>query len=318
MAQTAVDLPDPLGGSKTADTGAAFKSADDLLAQLAGDEVDRLLAEADASTPGPLNVDVAVTDDPSVPIELEPVSDAEAQINDGLSSEEAEGINELFKLGNKEGEAAASEAAPAPAADEDKVEAAPLEKVEAAPLEKVKTAAAEDPTAQTQRATAEAILQKPAEQPPSAADALAKEMEEDERAHAAAVARMKQPAASPEPIAASAKPAVAEKEPVAPAPAAAAAPAPAATPAPAVNAAAEAETVLEAPSAVIDEDEVDLDAEPAEQFQTPLLVRVLEWINAPLSGLSDAAREAVGKVALVTTLNAVAVLTYVLLFRRHH
>ena len=48
MAQTAVDLPDPLGGSKT-DTGAAFKSADDLLAQLAGDEVDRLLHNAAAA-----------------------------------------------------------------------------------------------------------------------------------------------------------------------------------------------------------------------------------------------------------------------------
>ena len=54
MAQTAVDLPDPLGGKS--DGGAALKSADDLLAQLAGDEVDRLLSEADASTPGPLNV----------------------------------------------------------------------------------------------------------------------------------------------------------------------------------------------------------------------------------------------------------------------
>src|SRR5438552_11840861 len=184
MAQTAVDLPDPLGGSKT-DTGAAFKSADDLLAQLAGDEVDRLLSEADASTPGPLNVDLAVNGDPSEPIELTPISEAEAQINDGLSSEEAAGINELFKMG-KEDEGAAGEVAPAVDADE----------VEAAPVEQVKTTAADDPGAQTQRATAEAILQKPAEQPPSAADALAKEMEEDERAHAAAVARMNQPAAA--------------------------------------------------------------------------------------------------------------------------
>src|SRR5690349_20447544 len=115
MAQTAVDLPDPLGGGKTA-AGAALKSADDLLAQLAGDEVDRLLQEADASTPGPLNVDLAVNDDPSVPIELTPISEAEAQANDGLSSEEAAGLDELFKLGLKGAEEVAPEAAPAPAA----------------------------------------------------------------------------------------------------------------------------------------------------------------------------------------------------------
>src|SRR5438045_3232849 len=73
---------------------------------------------------------------------------------------------------------------------------------------------ADDPDARIQRATAEAILQKPAEQPPSAAEALANEMEEDERAHAAAVARMKQPAASPDPgVPAPAKPATTQARP---------------------------------------------------------------------------------------------------------
>src|SRR5439155_20626154 len=126
---------------------------------------------------GPLNVDVAVNDDASEPIELTPISEAEAQINDGLSSEEAAGINELFKLGSEESEEVAGAAVPAAAAAG----------VEAPPVEAPKPPTADDPTAQTQRATAEAILQKPVEQPPSAADALAKEMEEDERAHAAAV-----------------------------------------------------------------------------------------------------------------------------------
>ena len=321
MAQTAVDLPDPLGGGKT-DGGAALKSADDLLAQLAGDEVDRLLQEADASTPGPLNVDVAVNDDPSAPIELTPISEAEAQANDGLSSEEAEGLNELFKLGQKGSEETVGEAAPAAAtATATAAAAAPTggaAKADVAPVEQAKPPAAENPSAQTQRATAEAILQKPVEQPPSAAEALAKEMEEDERTHAAAVARMKQPAAAPpEPVAAPDKAATAQAKPDAAA-AVAAIEAAATTQAAVAEVASEVETVAEAPgTAVIDEDEVDLDAAPDEEFQTPLLVRLLEWMNAPLSGLSDQAREAVGKVALVTTLNAVAVLTYVLLFRRH-
>jgi hypothetical protein len=47
----------------------------------------------------------------------------------------------------------------------------------------------------------------------------------------------------------------------------------------------------------------------------PLIVRVLEWINAPLAFLPLQVREAVGKIALVTTVNAIAILTYVLLFR---
>src|SRR3954454_2232135 len=43
MAQTAVDLPDPLESKGEH----ALNNADDLLAQLAGEEVDRLLSEAD-------------------------------------------------------------------------------------------------------------------------------------------------------------------------------------------------------------------------------------------------------------------------------
>src|SRR5258706_16140992 len=44
MARTAVDLPDPL---QSQGDGGASNNADDLLAQLAGEEVDRLLSEAD-------------------------------------------------------------------------------------------------------------------------------------------------------------------------------------------------------------------------------------------------------------------------------
>ncbi|MEZ0265991.1 MAG: hypothetical protein ACAI43_14780, partial [Phycisphaerae bacterium] len=60
------------------------------------------------------------------------------------------------------------------------------------------------------------------------------------------------------------------------------------------------------------------EAEVAEaaDARVPALVRALEWMNAPLAGLSDGAREALGKIAIVTTLNAVAVLLYVLIFRK--
>lgn len=53
------------------------------------------------------------------------------------------------------------------------------------------------------------------------------------------------------------------------------------------------------------------DAEPL-----PLWLRPLAWINAPLDFLSDPVREAMGKVALLTLFNALAVLVYVM-FVRH-
>src|SRR5215213_6870575 len=55
MGQAAVDLPDPLD----APPPSSLSGTDDLLAQLAGDEIDRLLAEADVeqtSSPAPAPV----------------------------------------------------------------------------------------------------------------------------------------------------------------------------------------------------------------------------------------------------------------------
>ena len=49
-----------------------------------------------------------------------------------------------------------------------------------------------------------------------------------------------------------------------------------------------------------------------------IFVRLLAWINSPLDSLSDNARDLVGKVAILTTVNAISVLVYVLFFRRHH
>ena len=59
MGQATVDLPDPLDLppvdpiSATPISAAALASADDLLSQLAGDDIDRLLAEAESADPPP-------------------------------------------------------------------------------------------------------------------------------------------------------------------------------------------------------------------------------------------------------------------------
>jgi hypothetical protein len=49
--------------------------------------------------------------------------------------------------------------------------------------------------------------------------------------------------------------------------------------------------------------------------EVPRWIRFLEAINAPFAGLSDRRRAALGKAAIVTLVNALAVLMYVLLFR---
>ncbi len=50
----------------------------------------------------------------------------------------------------------------------------------------------------------------------------------------------------------------------------------------------------------------------------PLFLRPLEWLSAPLDPWPDQIREIIGKIGLMTLINALAVLAYVLLFRRHH
>jgi hypothetical protein len=55
----------------------------------------------------------------------------------------------------------------------------------------------------------------------------------------------------------------------------------------------------------------------ANEKSLPLYLKPLEWLNAPFDALPDTAREAIGKVALLTFFNALAVLIYVLVFRRH-
>lgn len=50
----------------------------------------------------------------------------------------------------------------------------------------------------------------------------------------------------------------------------------------------------------------------------PWLIAMLQVLNSPAQGFSDTLRQALGKVALVTTFNALAVLIYVLIFRHPH
>ena len=100
---------------------------------------------------------------------------------------------------------------------------------------------------------------------------------------------------------------------------------PVATPAPASELdqtiAAHADTVLgPSPTAAEPEREEllsdDLADAAEEQPSLPLLLRPLEWFSSPLDSLSPAARDFLGKAAIVTLVNSAAVIAYVIWFRK--
>lgn len=87
-------------------------------------------------------------------------------------------------------------------------------------------------------------------------------------------------------------------------------------PAPQATAPVEVETSSQERAELADVESVAVATDAAEDDDPlPAYLRPLEWLNAPLQSLPDAIRSAIGKVALITLFNALAILIYVLLFR---
>jgi hypothetical protein len=55
-----------------------------------------------------------------------------------------------------------------------------------------------------------------------------------------------------------------------------------------------------------------------EDDSLPLYLKPLEWLSAPLSIFPPTVRDLVGKAAIVTLINAVAIIAYILIVRRAH
>ena len=236
----AVDLPDPAQASASA----AATSADDLLSQLAGDEIDRLLAESDAETAAQAKAQPAVPATPQ-PAESEPAAPsattppaavAESPVAPAPSPPATEGLAD--ELDSLLSQAVAKDAAPATAGSPASAEATP---------------------------TAE---------PTTAVDAKALDAS----------------------LAAQATPASTELQ---------------AT----VN---EIETSLQERSGLTDSTAGDPALEAVDNTPVPLYLKPLVWLNSPLMVLPEPIRDAIGKIAVLTLFNSVAVLAYVLMFRRHH
>jgi hypothetical protein len=270
MGQATVDLPDPLD----APPPSSLSGTDDLLAQLAGDEIDRLLAEADfeqraaalANTPaGPAaaqstnptpcsdSTAVAPASDSTVAADQTAIASADAAI-----AASAPGDDELDALLSRLEEDAPKFLASTP----------PEAKALAS------AASAESEKSLVDRVP-EVLAQFPA--PPTTAD------ETPAAPAAAAVALAQAPAA---PDASDGVMSAAERD------------------------------ALKIDELADDETAASDKSEAVGPGRLAPLIKLLELLNAPLSFVPDALRDTLGKVAIVTLVNSIAVLIYVLFVRR--
>jgi hypothetical protein len=267
MGQATVDLPDPQRAPPPSG------GADDLLAQMAGAEIDRLLAEADSGeASAPLSSAPVAYDEP--PSQDKPVS--------SQSSTAAIPLDEKTTTAAKiDGSASAAEQSSAAVADaSDDPLAGELDALLA-------TLTANDPppapAAPVPTPVAEVVAAEEAAAVPAAATSLAISAESAEilaatEAQVAATGELPSDGAEAT--------SVAER-----------------------SALASDPGIAESLTAEVPE------RQPYQQFQ--FLLKPLEWINAPLNSCPDLLRELIGKAAILTAVNAAALMFYVHFIRRH-
>jgi hypothetical protein len=236
MAQT-IDLPEPTQAP------AANASADDLLSQLAGEEIDKLLAEAEIEKPSAVAAAPETTAPEATAVESQTLTEIAA-------------------------------AAPEPVVPSLPAEPAPSAQPEAAP---------------SKQGHAEAAVS-------AELDELFKELSSD-----ATIASP--PPAAPAPVA---------PKPSAPPAAAPVATAPAQPKAPDQPTSNQERAALDA----IEETEHDASDQPDAPASLPIYLKPLEWLNLPLSFVPEPARDLVGKVAIISFVNALSVIVYLLVFHR--
>jgi hypothetical protein len=229
-------------------------SADEVLSQLAGSEIDRLLAEAETA-PEPAPPTAAPAVEPSA---LKPPVSPAASVESELGLDEATLNNQLDELFDKLQE----ETVPKPPAP----------------------------------APAEPAPPAPAAEAPAPASVLAPETEGTEGNEKAALleaAGFDAGAKQPETVAAESAPAASPEAKTPPA-------------------AAPVETSVSEKSAV-------LNAAGFENVEGPLPIwlKPLEWINAPVRHSSPAVRQALGRAAILTLVNALLVLSYLAMTHKH-
>jgi hypothetical protein len=236
VGQSAVDLPDPLDAS-SARAPRTRADADDLLSQLAGEEIDRMLAGAgETSTSSPARADAHAA--PPRRVESEDIVEGSVVGEKPLAARIA--IPQATIVTPREPQHVVARKA-SPFADAAPVVAAPEV-----------TAGNIDEALAKQASAREADAAPAAPVPGDSAAAVAAELDADQKQTVVKLSEL--PAASP-----------------------ADATAPVARP--------------------------------------PIYYRPLVWANAPFAALPDPLRDALGKVAILTLLNSLAVIVYVLFLR---
>jgi len=262
--QATVDLPDPLDPADVLGTpasdGPGAPASDELMAQLAGDEIDRLLAEAEEDRGGAPGASPAVNSgersdarasDVPVPAPAEDAVDAVQQASAAITEEAVASLDaeleDLFKQIQTDPQSAKS-------IEPTRVDA-PVD-----PVDPVASAGVEAP-------------QEPVD-----------------------VAQNDTPITSHAPVEQASAPSAGVVAPV-----------------------LSAQAVAVPSSQVSEQVELKLDELPAVPLRRSLLGRVLikplEWVNFPLADADASIRITIGKIAILTLFNAVAVIVYVLVFR---
>ena len=288
-----IELPDPLEASP-----AAAGETDDLLSQLAGEEIDRLLAASDVERePAPVSPPPATS-----PLAASPASAAAPAPIPPQSARQVQPAHAAGSIKPAETRVAAPSGPPVR-----KLAAADV--AVAADLD----AAFEQQTKGVYRPAASPT--RPAAPRPPAEDfagAIA----------VATTAARAAPASPPVPKAFEGQNASAPATVSAPADAGVTLAAAGVVSAPAASAAGvfEAEASIAASErAALDLPSPELDLQQAmpDASSGPRRVRLLQRLAAPLAALPDALHDAAGKIAILTLINAVAILAYVVIFRRH-
>ncbi len=281
MGQAAVDLPDPLQAPPTSAT-----SADDLLSQLAGDEIDRLLTESDvepADDELPADAPTAVRENSATPNESNGAADPYLKAD---STSDATPDDPKHLAGNIATQPTPTKSTSTEAMKvsvdgfTEQLPGAPATMEEASPADPISPALA--------AAEIDAVLSSSISGTslPAGESALPKISSADlDLAVAADAERILAPQTS-ELQAHAADIAAASID------------------------ADERQELLATVAAESTED-------PDEVRPLPIWLRPLEWLNAPMDAFSDATRDFLGKAALLTLVNAAAVIVYVLMFRRH-
>lgn len=302
-----LDLPDPLESSVSQPLG----NADDLLAQLAGEEVDRLLAEADAEGQQPPRPgegrrttdsvgDVSDSSDRAAPAPA-PAPAPEAAIQNQLDA--------LFTEINADQPSPEPGAADASAPGPDASSAAPIEsETPNAPGAEIAPAAPAPMAPAPVAPIAPAPFSPVTSQLPDDIDAseVMAAILGDAGLSGSATANL--PPIEPRSLATTSRP---------PADDVASGIVPARRPEFQTSAAErQGLSTLASVDALPSASELEILSAPVEDdAPLPAYLKPLEWINAPLDLLPTPARDVLGQIAILTLVNAIAVLIYVFAFR---